>query len=494
MGYLTDDLVTNSSGNFGVGTDLAVGGNVQVSGNLDVNTNSVFDGKVAIGGALSVNTKVKLIASSLDGSSVQFAMSMRGENSFTPTLPGSYAVCYDTGFRTANQTSAKVTANFLHFNAAQGTLGTNHTLTKEVGFYASGATTGAVSYASLADHLTFTGAYFLNSNSAGYNNYLRGQTGIGAVNAATTALQIGGLSTSGVTQYLVSLAGVNSFAATGTTSLYGVYSGIKTAATDAPRTTGILAHYAAANTTLGTNHTVTREILFYAPATKVGTNMAALADNAAFTADAFISQTGTTNSALAGDLHHTGSGYGFVHDTGLWEDLRFPAQGINPPGAESDPDRNTTTGLLMFDDAATETVAGVAQMPHGWKSESNVVPHVHWMATQATPPADGTNAVMWTFSYAVKDVGESWDQSTYATNTVTSTVNAFVSSNAVHQLTDFADIDMTGKQDSAVIFWKLSRIGGNEADTYNADAQLVEVDFHYRINTLGSLDEHGDNF
>ena len=49
---------------------------------------------------------------------------------------------------------------------------------------------------------------------------------------------------------------------------------------------------------------------------------------------------------------------------GGWDDLRFPAQGINPIGAAGDPDRDSTTGLFLFDSGLTETLAGVSQMPH----------------------------------------------------------------------------------------------------------------------------------
>jgi hypothetical protein len=36
-----------------------------------------------------------------------------------------------------------------------------------------------------------------------------------------------------------------------------------------------------------------------------------------------------------------------------WEDLRFSAVGINPPGAGTDPTRDTTDGRLIFAAAAT---------------------------------------------------------------------------------------------------------------------------------------------
>ena len=52
-----------------------------------------------------------------------------------------------------------------------------------------------------------------------------------------------------------------------------------------------------------------------------------------------------------------------------WDDLRFPAQGINPAGAASPPTVDDTTfpGTLLFATNATNVIAGVAQLPHAWK-------------------------------------------------------------------------------------------------------------------------------
>lgn len=53
-----------------------------------------------------------------------------------------------------------------------------------------------------------------------------------------------------------------------------------------------------------------------------------------------------------------------------WDDLRFPAQGINPAGAASPPavDEVLTsfTGTLLFSGSQENVIAGVAQMPHSW--------------------------------------------------------------------------------------------------------------------------------
>lgn len=86
------------------------------------------------------------------------------------------------------------------------------------------------------------------------------------------------------------------------------------------------------------------------------------------------------------NVTYNGPDYGPVHDTGLWEDLRFPAQGINPAGSSAPPDVEALTGMLAFDNSADNMVGGVAQMPHSWKSGTAIEPHVHVYADKATNP------------------------------------------------------------------------------------------------------------
>lgn len=76
--------------------------------------------------------------------------------------------------------------------------------------------------------------------------------------------------------------------------------------------------------------------------------------------------------------------YGEIRLTGsaiVWEDLKFPASSINPPGgiggAAVDTADTPFVGTLLFDSIATEICVGQAQMPHAWKEGSFLSPHVH---------------------------------------------------------------------------------------------------------------------
>jgi hypothetical protein len=76
--------------------------------------------------------------------------------------------------------------------------------------------------------------------------------------------------------------------------------------------------------------------------------------------------------------------------TGAWEGLRFPAQGINPAGAASPPSVDEVltsfTGTLLFSGSQENVIAGVAQMPHAWRVQSAIRPHIHWATSPSARP------------------------------------------------------------------------------------------------------------
>lgn len=164
-------------------------------------------------------------------------------------------------------------------------------------------------------------------------------------------------------------------------------------------------------------------------------------------------------------------------ENGNFEDLRFPASGINPPGAISDPDVDLTDGCLIFDKASTEVITGQAQMPHSWQAGSEIYPHIHW------GPTDGTTGdVVWRFYYDIAGIGGVFS-GTFTTEDITVAVAGV---DNTHQLSDFSPVLMSGLNVSCMIKWGVARIGGDAADDYDNDAKLYELDFHYKINSIGS--------
>ena len=166
-----------------------------------------------------------------------------------------------------------------------------------------------------------------------------------------------------------------------------------------------------------------------------------------------------------------------------YDDERFPADGISIFGFGSDPDRSSDDGLLLFSPTITERVFVTAQMPHAWQEGTDIYPHVHW-----SPTNTNTGDVVWRLSYQIASVNGTFS-GTWTTDDI---IVAADGTAEKHQVDSFTAIKMTGHTQSCIIKWKIERIGGDGSDTYNADARLLEFDFHYEKYRFGSKAEFAD--
>lgn len=173
--------------------------------------------------------------------------------------------------------------------------------------------------------------------------------------------------------------------------------------------------------------------------------------------------------------------------TPRWDDLRFPANGIDPAGltnpATRSADLTKFPGSLEFAGNALNVIAGVAQMPHQWRNGSEIHPHIHWTVDTASAAA-----VDWEFYYRmvgnVGDTAGGWNGPFNGTIQVGST-----SIPGSHILSSFDAIDMTGYQDSCMLVWYIRRLGNTDAN--NNVAYLLEFDIHYQTDIAGgSISEY----
>lgn len=168
-----------------------------------------------------------------------------------------------------------------------------------------------------------------------------------------------------------------------------------------------------------------------------------------------------------------------------WDDLRFPAQGVNPTGGANDADVDSVDspyiGTLLFDNNSQEIAVGTAQMPHSWKEGTSISPHIHWVPTDAN-----AGNVVWKLSYMMANVNGVFSGS-YTEDTIIEAVDGNINK---HQIVGFTDIDMSDYNLSTILFWRITRVGDSEDDTYDADARLLEFDIHYQVDSLGSSQEY----
>ena len=168
-----------------------------------------------------------------------------------------------------------------------------------------------------------------------------------------------------------------------------------------------------------------------------------------------------------------------------WDDLRFPSQGINPPGAAADPTRSATTGLLGFSGSVDNIICGVAQMPHSWKRGSSVRPHLHLRF-----PTSQSGNSRWKFEYDIADVQTPFinNYGTYSDGGTITIANPQNISQEV--LSSFNSISMTNLKESAVIIWRISRLANSDSlDTDTSTIVLLEFDIHFETEKIGTKTE-----
>ena len=171
-----------------------------------------------------------------------------------------------------------------------------------------------------------------------------------------------------------------------------------------------------------------------------------------------------------------------------YDDLRFPAVGINLPGGAADPTRDNTTGLLVFSQTLDNVIAGVSQMPHSWgRARYPIVkPHIHLRVNTAT-----TAVSRWQFEYDVASVNDNFANAlgTYTSLPAVSFTNP--NSTTKHAILSLGDLDLTGNRESCVILWRVWRLASSDAaDVDTSTINLLEFDIHYVHDKPGTPTEH----
>ena len=166
----------------------------------------------------------------------------------------------------------------------------------------------------------------------------------------------------------------------------------------------------------------------------------------------------------------------------VWEDLRVPmtavkAAGVRDPGfIKFKDDGAASTGVFAhhFDKSAEEELFFSAQMSHMWKEGTDLKPHVHW-----APSDSGAGNVGWGLACT-------WDNisGTYGNTTITTVTAAAGGVADKHILSSFPDISGSGKTFSSMLVCRVFRSAAVGADTYDDDAALLELDFHYEIDKI----------
>lgn len=142
-------------------------------------------------------------------------------------------------------------------------------------------------------------------------------------------------------------------------------------------------------------------------------------------------------------------------------------------------------GLFLYAFAGTGAVVEQAfftlHILHGIQQDTTPTFHVHWTHNQASPSGD----VKWNIDYSL---AKGYSQSTYAAPTTLSSAQT-AAAQYTHHITDDDDMPLASiaeVEPDSVLIGRIYRNPADEADTFEADAFLIQVDMHYLRNRLGT--------
>lgn len=169
-------------------------------------------------------------------------------------------------------------------------------------------------------------------------------------------------------------------------------------------------------------------------------------------------------------------------DAIVWDDLRVPVESTTKGGTK-DPDfgqflnNGSSQGVWIqwFDKTTEEELYFTVQIPHSYKVGSNIQPHVHWV----TDDASDLN-VVWGLEYSWANMNDTFSNTTIITGTGSNSGANY------HHMTSLGIIDGTGKSYSSMLVCRIFRDASNTADTFPQDAGLLEIDFHFQVQSFGT--------
>lgn len=139
------------------------------------------------------------------------------------------------------------------------------------------------------------------------------------------------------------------------------------------------------------------------------------------------------------------------------------------------------TYLLAFTDEAVagneKRVYATIQMPHRWKYESSIEPHIHY-----APATNAGGVIRWELEYTWASIDGTYSApvSIYCEDDVGTTANA-------HRLASFGAISGTGRGKSSILVCKIQRNSSHVNDTYGNKVFFLGFDAHFESDKLGDL-------
>jgi hypothetical protein len=184
-------------------------------------------------------------------------------------------------------------------------------------------------------------------------------------------------------------------------------------------------------------------------------------------------------------------GYILSQDGKDWDDLRITPGSFDRPGLSDPsivavtPGGGGTTYLWQF--AKNDIASFTIQIPHSYQQGTGIGVHVHW-----TPGPNGNEengaTVGWKVDYTWANIDGTFGA--IATADLSDTCNGV---DWEHNLSPEVELVGTSKTISSMLICNIKRTDTGADDTWVGTASgslplLLEVDFHFKQDTLGSND------
>jgi hypothetical protein len=192
----------------------------------------------------------------------------------------------------------------------------------------------------------------------------------------------------------------------------------------------------------------------------------------------------------------TGASKTLVLDTVIFDDLRVPVTSTTRGGSK-DPgfsvfktDGSGSQGVFLywFDSSLEEELYFTVQIPHSYKLNTTIIPHVHWTPLVTADGTPANQAVRWGFEYTWADKGQTFGNTTiiYTTTHSPADANVVAGKHYYSALPTLTPTATAGQDISSMLICRIFRDATSLSDTYENDAGILEFDIHYGIDTIGS--------
>jgi hypothetical protein len=175
------------------------------------------------------------------------------------------------------------------------------------------------------------------------------------------------------------------------------------------------------------------------------------------------------------------NGIRFYGSATMWDDQMIDIGRVRTGPTGTAPLWGTLNGceVLSFADGTVNSISFTTQMPHRGKVGGSVDYHIHY-----SPAGTHTGSAVWQFTHSWTTINGTFP----ATGTIMATVPITANTNNYHFLYDIGNVG-TNPGISSMLLCTLARIGTATADTYGSAIYLLQSDFHYEIDSVGSDEE-----